>query len=148
MRITEARLETHFAYVRGEAASAYEGDLGVRRFTRNFLFTAPGDFVVWDDVETSESRRITSLLHADEQVEQVGKNQFLLKNGNEALRATVVEPETVVAKIEANTVTSAGPPGSVDKGPRQERGTRLAVSTAAPATKTRLIILLKTEGDR
>jgi hypothetical protein len=134
--------------VRGEAAPAYEDELGVKRFTRNFLFTAPGDFVVWDDVETGESRRITSLLHADEQIEQVGKNQFLLKNGDGALRATVVEPETVVAKIEANTVTSAGPPGSVDKGPKQERGARLAISTAAPATKTRLIVLLKIESDR
>jgi hypothetical protein len=148
IRITEARLDTHFAYVRGEAAPAYEDDLGVKRFTRNFLFTAPGDFVVWDDVETRESRRITLLLHADEQVEQVGKNQFLLKNGNGALRATIVEPETAVAKIEANMVTSAGPPGSVDKGPRQERGARLAVSTPTPATNTRLIILLKIEGDR
>jgi hypothetical protein len=50
--------------------------------------------------------------------------------------------------IEANTVTSAGPSGSVDKGPRQERGARLAISTAAPATKTRLIVLLKFEIDR
>jgi hypothetical protein len=145
IRITEARLEPHFAYVRGEAASAYEGHLGVKRFARNFLFTAPGDFVVWDDVETVESRRITSLLHADERIEQVGKNQFLLKNGGEGLRAIIVEPETATATIEANTVTSAGPPGSVDKGPRQERGARLAVSTVGPAAKTRLITLLKIE---
>jgi hypothetical protein len=61
------------------------------------------------------------------------------------LRAIIVEPETATATIEANTVTSAGPPGSVDKGPRQERGARLAVSTAGPAAKTRLITLLKIE---
>jgi Domain of unknown function (DUF4962)/Heparinase II/III-like protein len=148
IRITEAMLEPRFAYVRGEAAPAYEDHLGVKRFTRNFLFTAPGDFVVWDDVETGEPRRITSLLHADVRIEQVGKNQFLLKNGDEALRAIIVEPETATATIEANTVTSAGPPGSVDKGPRQERGSRLAVSTTAPATKTRFTILLKIEDHR
>jgi hypothetical protein len=146
IRITEAKLEPHFAYVRGEGASAYEENLGVKRFTRNFLFTAPGGFVVWDDVETGEPRRITSLLHADERIEQIGKNQFLLKNGEGALRATIVEPETAVAKIEANNVTAAGRPGSVDKGPRQERGLRLAVGVAAPATRTRLTMLLKIEG--
>jgi hypothetical protein len=148
IRITEVKLESRSAYVRGEAAPAYEDHLGVMRFTRNFLFTAPGDFVVWDDVETGEPRRITSLLHADVQIEQVGKNQFLLKNGDEALRAIIVEPENATATIEANTVTSAGPPGSVDKGPKQERGPRLAVSTTAPATKTRFIILLKIEDHR
>ncbi len=146
IRITEVKLEPRFAYVRGEAAAAYEDNLGVRQFTRNFLFTAPGDFVVWDDVATREARRITSLLHADERVEQIGKNQFLLKNGQASLRATVIEPESVIVKIEANTVTSAGQPGSVDKGPQQERGLRLAVSTEAPATKARLTMLLKIEG--
>lgn len=147
IHISEAKLEPHFAYVRGEAASAYEPELGVRQFTRHFLFTAPDGFVIWDDVATKEPRRITALLHSDEQIEQTGKGRFILKNGQAALRVIVVEPETTVSKIENNTVTSAGQPGSVDKGPRQERGLRLAVSTAAPATKARITILLKIEGE-
>jgi Domain of unknown function (DUF4962)/Heparinase II/III-like protein len=148
IRITEVKLESRFAYVRGEAAEAYEENLGVRQFTRNLLFTAPGDFVVWDDVVTSGPSRITSLLHADEQIEPVGKNQFLLKNGQGSLRAIIVEPEAAVARVESNMVTAAGRPGSVDKGPRQERGLRLAISTLAAATKTRLVMLLKVEGAR
>src|SRR5262249_12088158 len=65
MRITEARLDTNFAYVGGEAAPAYGDELGVKRFTGSFFFTAPGDFVLWDDIEPGGPRRIISLLHAD-----------------------------------------------------------------------------------
>ncbi len=137
------KLEPHFAYVRGEAAAAYEPELGVRRFTRHLLFTAPDGFAIWDEITTKEPRRVTSLLHADERIESTGKNQFALKNAQASLRGTVVEPETAVAKIEANTVTAAGRPGSVDKGPQQERGVRLAVSNATPATKVRFAVLLK-----
>ncbi|MGE0131623.1 MAG: DUF4962 domain-containing protein [Blastocatellales bacterium] len=147
IQITEVKLEPHFAYVRGEAAAAYEDNLGVRRFTRHLLFTAPDGFAIWDEITTREPRRITALLHSDEKIEPMGKGQFILKNGQASLRVTIIEPETAVARIEANTVTAAGRPGSVDKGPRQERGLRLAVSTAAPATKTRLIMLMKIAGE-
>jgi hypothetical protein len=147
IHISEVKLEPRFAYARGEAASAYEPELGVRQFTRHFLFTSPDGFAIWDEITTSEPRRVTSLLHADERIESKGKNQFALKNGQATLRVTIVEPETAVSKIEDNTVTSAGRPGSVDKGPRQERGVRLAVSTAAPATRTRFTLLLKIESE-
>jgi hypothetical protein len=147
IHISEVKLEPRFAYVRGEAASAYEPELGVNQFTRHFLFTSPDGFAIWDEITTSEPRRVTSLLHADERIESKGKNQFALKNGHATLRGTIVEPETAVSRIEDNTVTSAGRPGSVDKGPRQERGVRLAVSTAAPATRTRFTLLLKIESE-
>ena len=147
IHISQVKLEPRFAYVRGEAAAAYEPELGVRQFTRHLLFTAPDGFAIWDEVTTTEPRRVTSLLHADDRIVSTGKNQFALKNGQASLRLTVVEPETAVARIEANTVTAAGRPGSVDKGPQQERGLRLAVSNANPATKVRFVVLLKIEDE-
>ena len=145
IHISEVKLEPRLAYVRGVAASAYEPELGVKQFTRHFLFSAPNRIFIWDEVETSDPRRVTSLLHADERIESIGKSQFALRNDKASLRLTIIEPETAVTKIEDNFVTSPGPPGLVDKGPKQERGLRLAISTAEPTTKAHFTLLLKIE---
>jgi hypothetical protein len=147
IRIAEVKLESNFAYVRGDAAAAYEPVLGVLRFDRHFLFTAPDGFAIWDDLAAKEPRTFTSLLHADERIEALGKNSYIIKNHNARLRATVAAPEDAQAGIEPNIVTAAGRPGSVDKGERQERGLRLAISTGAPATSARLVMLLKIEDE-
>ncbi|MGH9837603.1 MAG: DUF4962 domain-containing protein [Blastocatellia bacterium] len=146
IRIAEVKLEKEFAYVRGEAAAAYEPELGVTRFTRNFLFTAPDGFVVWDDVASREPRVFTTLLHADGKIEAAGRNQFAVKAGDAGLRVVVAEPADFDARIEPNWLTAAGKPGSVDKGDRQQRGERLAVSTAKPVTQTQFLIRLKITG--
>jgi hypothetical protein len=147
VRIAEVKLDSNFVYVRGDAASAYEPELGVLRFDRHFLFTAPDGFAIWDDLAAKEPRTFTSLLHADEQVEALGKNSYIIKNHNARLRATVAAPEDAQIGIEPNVVTAAGRPGSVDKGEKQERGLRLAISTGAPATSARLVMLLKIEDE-
>ena len=147
IRIAEVKLDAGFAYVRGDAAAAYEPELGVLRFDRHFLFTAPDGFAIWDDLAAKEPRTFTSLLHADERIEALGKNSYIVKNHNARLRATVAAPEDAQARIEPNVVTAAGQPGSVDKGERQERGLRLAISTGAPATSARLVMLLKIEDE-
>lgn len=46
------------------------------------------------------------------------------------------------AVVEENVLTAAGPPGSVDKGERQVRGQRLAVSTPGPQTSARFRVRL------
>lgn len=142
IRIAEAQLRPGFAYVRGEAAAAYEPELGVTRFDRHFLFTAPDGFVVWDDLAAKQPRVFTWLLHADDRIQPVGK-QFAVPVSGARLLATVVSPEGARAGVESNVVTAAGNPGSVDKGERQERGQRLAVSTPAPVTDARFVLLLK-----
>ncbi|MGH9900881.1 MAG: heparinase II/III domain-containing protein, partial [Pyrinomonadaceae bacterium] len=145
IRIAEAQLGPRFAYVRGEAAAAYEPELGVTRFDRHLLFTAPDGFVVWDDLETREPRLFTTLLHADQSVEQRGRYQYAIEAGGARLLATIVTPEEVRGVVEPNVVTAAGRPGAVDKGERQERGKRLAVSTTVPATAARFVMLLSVE---
>ncbi len=62
------------------------------------------------------------------------------------LLATIIAPDEVRATIEPNIVTAPGKPGSVDKGERQERGVRLAISTVQPATSARFVKLFKIEG--
>jgi hypothetical protein len=113
----------------------------------HLLFTAPDGFAIWDDLAAKEPRTFISLPHADERIEALGKNNYIIRNHNARLRATVAAPEDAQVRIEPNIVTAAGQPGSVDKGERQERGLRLAISTGAPATSARLVMLLKIEDE-
>lgn len=146
IRIAEVHLTPRFAYVRGEAAAAYEPELGVERFSRHFVFTAPDDFLVWDDLRASEPRVFTSLIHADERVRQIEAKQFAIDTTGAQLAVTIAAPEQVRSKVEPNDVTAPGRPGSVDKGEQQIRGERLAISTAQPTKETRFIYLLRIEG--
>jgi len=59
---------------------------------------------------------------------------------------SVVAPEEAQTAIEPNVLTAPGRPGSVDKGERQVRGERLAVSTTKPATNARFQMVLRIEG--
>ncbi|MCP9496735.1 MAG: DUF4962 domain-containing protein [Pyrinomonadaceae bacterium MAG19_C2-C3] len=149
IRITEVKLDKNFAYVRGDAAASYEPELGVKRFDRHFLFTAPDGFVVWDDLQTEKPSIFTSLIHADDRIRQIAdsdRRRFRIGMDDTYLLTTIIAPDEVRTKIEPNIVTAPGRPGSVDKGEQQERGVRLAISTAQPATSARFVKLFKIEG--
>ncbi|HZS03652.1 MAG TPA: DUF4962 domain-containing protein [Blastocatellia bacterium] len=143
VRITEVKLEKGFAYVRGEAAAAYEPELGLTRFTRHLLFTAPDGFIVWDEVAANQPCVFTRLLHADERIEAMGRNQFAVKAQGVNLLVTSVAPEELKAKLEPNVMTAPGRPGSVDKGEQQSRGMKLSLSNGTPTANTRFVMLLQ-----
>jgi hypothetical protein len=145
IRIAHVNLGPGFAYVRGEAAAAYEPELGVTRFDRNFLFTAPDSFVVWDDVATSKDRTLTTLVHGDQNIERVNDRAYTINQTGAKMKVTIVSPDPFTGRIEPNIVRGPGPPGAVDKGEREERGQRLAVSTAGPVKEARFVMLLKIE---
>jgi hypothetical protein len=143
IRLAEVQLGAGFAYLRGDATAAYEAELGVTQFERHFIFTAPNGFLVRDVLAASQPRIFTSLLHADESAEINGERSFTIKTATADLNALVAAPADVRLKIEPNVLTAPGRPGSVDKGERQERGKRMAVSTAAPVSKAQFVISLE-----
>jgi len=61
------------------------------------------------------------------------------------LKVNVDAPEQTRNAIEPNDLTAPGRPGSVDKGERQVRGERLAISTITPTKATRFRVSLKVE---
>ncbi len=134
IRVVEAKLDASSALIRGDAAAAYDPALGLTRFERRFEFNSKGDFVITDYLESATPRTFTMLLHADDTVAQDGANRFLIDVANAKLNVSVESPEWALAVIEDNVLTAPGPPGSVDKGERQVRGQRLAVSTREPQT--------------
>lgn len=145
IRIIEVKLNEDSALIRGDAAAAYDASLGLMRFERRFEFSDKNGFLITDELQSASPRTFTTLLHADELIEQKEAGRFLIDAGRARLNVQIVTPQPAQARIEENLLTAPGRPGSVDKGERQVRGQRLALSTPAPATSTRLVMRLQIE---
>lgn len=139
IKITNVKMDDKKVLITADATAAYEPEVGVKKFVRTFEFTAPGKFVVTDEVETSEPQIITSFLHADNLINKLSDNTFMFEPTGTNLLVKLVEPTAFNAIIEKNILTAPGRPGSVDKGKREERGLRLAISTGRKTAKARFV---------
>lgn len=149
IRISEVKVEQNQVIVRGDATAAYEPELGLKKFVREFVYRPGADFTVTDEVETTKPAVLTFLLHADDRIEKMEGCLFTITAGRVKLLIdpTIDAPvenaqQSLESVIEANNLTAAGPPGSVDKGERQARGQKLLLSTGVPTTKARFITRL------
>ncbi|MFN0086065.1 MAG: DUF4962 domain-containing protein [Blastocatellia bacterium] len=142
LRLLETRLSNKAAQIRCDVTGAYAANLGLTSYVRTFTL-ANGWFEITDEFKAATPRTFTLLIHADEKVETVNERQFLLRNGTAALRVEVLVPDKVVTRSEPNFLTAPGPPGSVDKGERQQRGQRLRLSNAQPAANAQFVLRLK-----
>jgi hypothetical protein len=147
IRITDVKVEQGQVIVRGDATAAYEPELGLKKFVREFVYQPRSGFTVSDDVETTQPAVLTFLLHADDHIEKDDGCLFHIKAGGVKLLVdpTVDQPNEIKSAIETNVVTAPGPPGAVDKGERQTRGQKLLLSTGAPTTKVRFRTRLSIE---
>lgn len=143
IRLTKVNLGVAKASLVADVTAAYEPEIGVKKFVRRFEFSAPDEFLVIDEVETSEPQTITTFLHADNEIRQTAANLFLFEPMGTHLAAEILAPKNVSPKIEKNILTAPGRPGSVDKGEREERGVRLAISTIQKTAKMQMTIKLK-----
>ncbi len=129
IRLSAVKLTSKGVSVVADLTAAYEPELGVRKFERTFEFTAPGTFLVTDLIETQRPETITAFFHSDKEIKRLTANTFLFEPDDTSLLVEVMSPADPATAIEENTVTAPGPPGSVDKGVKENRGVRLAVST-------------------
>lgn len=143
LRIAEVKVERNAVTIRAEVAATYKPELGLTRFTRWFTFKASEGFEIRDELAAKQPVTFTTLLHADEKISADGKTQFTINAATAGLIATIAAPKEFKAEIEPNVLTAPGKPGSVDKGERQQRGERLAVSNSRPATTAQFILKLK-----
>ena len=143
IKLTKVEMDDRQAQIVADITAAYEPEVGVKKFVRTFTFTAPDSFTVTDTVETDKPRTITSYLHADTLIKQDSDRNYTLEPGGTNLAVEVIEPSDIAAKIETNILTAPGRPGSVDKGEREERGVRLAISTGKAVSKTRFAVKLR-----
>jgi phage-related protein len=144
IRIQDVKLAARRVSITADLTAAYEPEVGVKRFVRRFEFSAPGSFTVTDEVETEEPQTITAFLHADNEIRRISNNVFAFEPaGGTHLLTEILKPQKMTAKIEKNILTAPGRPGSVDKGEREERGVRLAISTAEKVRKARFAVKIK-----
>ena len=143
IRITNVKMSEKNVSILADVTAAYEPEIGVKSFIRKFEFTAPNQFVVTDEIETDSPKIITSFLHADNLINQLSPNKFVFEPNGTSLLAEIIAPKLFDAKNEKNILTAPGKPGSVDKGEREERGVRLAISTKEKVAKANFVVKLK-----
>jgi hypothetical protein len=83
------------------------------------------------------------VLHTDVSFRKEGDDRFTTTAGDVKLSMEILEPVNLQSAIESNIVTAPGPPGSVDKGERQQRGQKLLLSTSRPITTALIVLRLK-----
>jgi len=143
IRLRDVKMNAQKVSIIADLTSAYEPEIGVLEFTRKFEFSAPDGFVVSDSVKLEKAQIITSFLHADNKIIQNGKNLFEFEPEGTSLLAEILSPKKFEAKIEENILTAPGKPGSVDKGEREKRGWRVAISTSQPSKEANFVVKLK-----
>lgn len=129
-----------------DLTAAYEPEVGVKQFLREFSFTAPDGFLVEDSVSLERPATVTAYLHSDTAIAEGKNGGFELEPGGTSLFVTVESGQQILKNVEKNILTAPGRPGSVDKGEREERGVRLAISTREKVTKFDLKTRLRING--
>lgn len=136
IRITSVKLGRDHADIVADLTGAYRPELGVERLERRFSF-ARGAWTTADRLRASKPVVLTAQLHGDRAITQVADKRFIIAGQPSALKVEV-RTAAVKAVIAPGVVVAAGPPGNVDKGPTEERGTVLRMSL--PASKEATLV--------
>jgi len=142
IRIAEVWGTSDYFYARGEAASGYYSDLGLKKFDRHFLYVAPDYFIVWDELETEKTSEFSFLLNADREIKLNGNTADLI-NETATLRVIRVVPDAANSKVVPQTIQARGLPGSVDKGDAEQRGVQLQTVSIDKKTKFEFLHVLQ-----
>jgi hypothetical protein len=134
IRITSVKLGRDSADIVAELAGAYRPELGVERLERRFSY-AHDSWTTTDRIHASKPVVLTAQVHGDQEIRQTAQRSFVVTGKPTSLKVDVktLEAKTVV---EPGIVIAAGPPGHVDRGPREERGVVLRLSLPASQDAT------------
>lgn len=136
IRITSVKLGKDHADIVADLTGAYRPELGVERLERRFTL-ARGVWTTTDRLRASKPVVLTAQLHGDTAITQQGQGRFVIAGKPAALKVDVRTP-AMKAVIGPGIVVAAGPPGNVDKGPTEQRGTVLRMSL--PASKDATLV--------
>jgi hypothetical protein len=134
IRIASAKLERDRADIVADLAGAYRPELGVEKLQRRFSY-ARGVWTVTDTLSASKPVVLTAQVHGDRAITQTGAHSFVVPGQPSSLKVDVATAG-VKAVIAPGIVVAAGPPGNVDKGPKEERGSVLRLSLPASKAAT------------
>jgi len=143
IRLTTVNLAADRAEIVADLTGAFRAELGVDKLERRFTWEA-GAWTTTDRLRAARPVVLTAQVHGDTTISNNGTQRYLVAGKPTALQ---VDVKTAGAKavIEKGVVTAAGPPGNVDKGPREERGSVLRISLPA-GRETSLVTVMKPVG--
>ncbi len=140
IRLTKVNLTSSGAEIVADLTGAYRPELGVDKLERTFAYSR-GTWTTTDRLRASKPVVLTAQVHGDTTIAAAGSQRYVVAGKPAALE---VDIKTAAAKavVEKGIVTAAGPPGNVDKGPQEERGSVLRISLPASREAT-LVTTLK-----
>lgn len=134
IRITKLELGSDHADIVADLTGAYRPELGIERLQRRFSL-ARGSWTTSDTMRASKPVVLTAQVHGDRAIQQQGARSFVVAGSPAALKVELLS-KAARAVVEPGLVISAGPPGNVDKGPKQQRGNVLRISLPAARQAT------------
>lgn len=136
IRITSIELGRDHADIVADLTGAYRPALGVERLERSFSF-ARGGWTTTDRMRASKPVVLTAQVHGDHAITKQEDRRYVFAGQPSSLKVNI-RTKAARADIETGVVIAAGPPGNVDKGPREERGNVLLLSL--PASKDAMLV--------
>ncbi|MEO5896667.1 MAG: heparinase II/III family protein [Vicinamibacterales bacterium] len=118
--------------VSADLAAAYPPSAGVTGFIRTFTWDGAKAFTITDNVNLNAPKTVEWHLQSDSPF--TGRNGKYRNGapGEAAITVWFVAPAKVPVTLSAGTVKAPGPPGSIEKGPEEQRGfTLLGIAPAA-----------------
>jgi Domain of unknown function (DUF4962)/Heparinase II/III-like protein len=116
-----------------DLAAAYPESAGVKSFTRTFTWDGGSVFTVADAVTLAAPATAEWHLQSDTPFEGTGTVFHNVQPGKPALRASIASPKGITGTTGPATVQAPGAPGSIEKGPREQRGYLLRFVAPAAA---------------
>lgn len=133
IKLTVRSLAPGAIEVEGQAAAAYNEELGVEEFRRVFKQVGPKEFEVQDTLKASKATVFAALVHSDDRLDEKSEGKFVVASGDAELAVEVSSESKLKTEVEPNWMTGPGRPGSVQKGEREARGKRLRISNEEAA---------------
>lgn len=116
-----ANLEAYYSsqdvvYVRGEAAGAYDPQLGLKKFNRQMIFWDQDLIFLFDQLSTAKPRKFDWILQTDSLAEKVSDGRFTVTTGDSRLDITMIAPDEMISRHfeqEVVAVPSSAEPDNV-----------------------------------
>jgi Heparinase II/III-like protein/Domain of unknown function (DUF4962) len=133
--ITSATERDGVVEIVADGTAAYPPALGLQSWIRTFRFDGRQSFGVHDEVRTKAPRRASVVLHADRDFVRRPNGTYTVDANGASL--TISGTPRLTGSVETHVVVAQGRPGSVEQGEREQRGTRLTLTTP-PQTTSRI----------
>jgi hypothetical protein len=96
-----------YDYVIGDASHVYDRDARLKKYLRHIIYLKPDIYLIIDEVEADTISNFKWLLHAEDAIARVNKQQFIVTKNDAVLQIHCLMPGDVSANIYRQMVPEA-----------------------------------------